>query len=206
MTPKGEIRVKGLKGATTERVKKIIEQDINDLKAAILSDDAVTKAIAGIVDPGVLNKVLIPKVIETKYPQLTKDEQEQVRQHVVADSVIRGGEIEVVGDKRFIRMAGQFINIDDLSIDLIDSINPFQRAYEILSKDVNAPTLKVIQDCIAATRIQMTDEEVLELFPKIKPFVQEKGRPPNINALDPQEQRMAQALIFIQKLRRQRGK
>jgi len=150
--------------------------------------------------------VLIPKVIETKYPQLTKDEQEQVRQHVVADSVIRGGEIEVVGDKRFIRMAGQFINIDDLNIDLIDSINPFQRAYEILSKDVNAPTLKVIQDCIAATRIQMTDEEVRELFPKIKPFVQEKGRPPNINALDPQEQRMAQALIFIQKLRRQRGK
>ena len=205
-TPPGEIRVKGLKGATTERVKKIIEQDINDLKAAILSDDAVTKAIAGIVDPEVLNKVLIPKVIETKYPQLTKDEQEQVRQHVVADSVIRGGEIEEVGDKRFIRMAGQFINIDDLSIDLIDSINPFQRAYEILSKDVNAPTLKVIQDCIAATRIQMTDEEAILLFPKVKAFVQEKGRQPNINALDPLEQRMAQALIFIQKLRQQRGK
>jgi hypothetical protein len=205
-TPPGEIRVKGLKGATTERVKKIIEQDINDLKAAILSDDAVTKAIAGIVDPEVLNKVLIPKVIETKYPQLTKEEQEQVRQHVVADSVIRGGEIKVEGDKRFIRMAGQFINIDDLSIDLIDSINPFQRAYEILSKDVNAPTLKVIQDCIAATRIQMTDEEAILLFPKVKAFVQEKGRQPNINALDPLEQRMAQALIFIQKLRQQRGK
>lgn len=205
-TPPGEIRVKGLKGATTEGVKKIIEQDINDLKAAILSDDAVTKAIAGIVDPEVLNKVLIPKVIETKYPHLTKDEQEQVRQHVVADSVIRGGEIEVVGDKRFIRMAGQFINIDDLSIDLIDSINPFQRAYEILSKNVNAPTLKVIQDCIAATRIQMTDEEAILLFPKVKAFVQEKGRQPNINALDPLEQRMAQALIFIQRLRQQRGK
>lgn len=205
-TPPGEIRVRGLKGATTERVKKILEQDINDLKAAILSDDDVTKAIAGIVDPEVLNKVLIPKVIETKYPHLTKDEQEQVRQHVVADSVIRGGEIEVVGDKRFIRMAGQFINIDDLSIDLIDSINPFQHAYEILSKDVNVPTLKVIQDCIAATRIQMTDEEAILLFPKVKAFVQEKGRQPNINALDPLEQRMAQALIFIQRLRQQRGK
>lgn len=205
-TPPGEIRVKGLKGATTDRVKKIIEQDINDLKAAILSDDSVTKAITGVVDPEVLNKVLIPKVIETKYPQLTKEEQEQVRQHVVADSVIRGGEIETVGDKRFIRMAGQFINIDDLSIDLIDSINPFQRAYEILSKEVNAPTLKVIQDCIAATRIQMTDEEAILLFPKVKAFVQEKGRQPNITALDPLEQRMAQALIFIQKLRQQRGK
>jgi hypothetical protein len=41
-----------------------------------------------------------------------------------------------VADKRFIRMAGQFVNIDDLHIDLIDRINPFQKAFEILSKDV----------------------------------------------------------------------
>jgi superfamily II DNA or RNA helicase len=205
-TPAGELRVKGLKGATTERVKKILQQDINDLKAAILSDDAVTKAITGAVDPEVLNKVLIPKVIETKYPQLTDEEREQVRQHVVVDSVVRGGEIEIQGDKKFIRMAGRFINIDDLSIDLIDSINPFQKAYEILSKTVNAPTLKAIQDCIAATRIQMTDEEAILLFPKVKAFVQEKGREPMINALDPLEQRMAAALIYIKKLRQARGK
>ena len=204
-TPKGEIRVKGLKGATTDRVKKIIEQDINDLKAAILGDDAVTKAIAGTIDPEVLNKILIPKVIETKYPQLTAEEKEQVRQHVVVGSVIAGGEIVHEGDKRFIRMAGQFINIDDLSIDLIDSINPFQRAYEILSKQVDVPTLKAIQDCIAATRIQMTDEEAILLFPKIKAFVQTHQREPNINALDPLEQRMASALIFIKKQRQQRG-
>jgi hypothetical protein len=204
-TPKGEIRIKGLKGATTDRVKKIIEQDINDLKAAILGDDAVTKAIAGTIDPEVLNKILIPKVIETKYPQLTAEEKEQVRQHVVVGSVIAGGEIVHEGDKRFIRMAGQFINIDDLSIDLIDSINPFQRAYEILSKQVDVPTLKAIQDCIAATRIQMTDEEAILLFPKIKAFVQTHQREPNINALDPLEQRMASALIFIKKQRQQRG-
>ena len=204
-TPPGELRVKGLKGATTERVKKILAEDINDLKAAILSDDSVNKAITGAVDPEVLNKVLIPKVIETKYPQLTDDEREQVRQHVVVDSVVRNGEIEVQGDKKFIRMAGRFINIDDLSIDLIDSINPFQRAYEIISKTVNAPTLKAIQDCIAATRIQMTDEEAILLFPKVKAFVKEKNREPMINALDPLEQRMASALIYIKKLRQQRG-
>jgi hypothetical protein len=205
-TPKGEIRIKCLKGATTDRVKKIIEQDINDLKAAILGDDNVTKAIAGTVDPEVLNKVLIPKVIATKYPQLTDEEKEQVRQHVVADAVIRGGEIVHEGDKRFIRMAGQFINIDDLHIDLIDVINPFQRAYEILSKQVNAPTLKAIQDCIAGTRIQMTDEEALLLWPKLKAFVQEKKREPMINAPDPLEQRMAAAIVHVKKLRQQRGK
>ena len=71
---------------------------------------------------------------------------------------------------------------------------------------MNAPTLKVIQDCIAATRIQMSDEEAILLFPKVKAFFQEKGHQPNISAADPLEQRMAQALIFIQKLRQQRGK
>ncbi len=205
-TPKGEIRIKGLKGGTSDRVKKIIEQDINDLKAAILGDDNVTKAIAGIVDPEVLNKVLIPKVIATKYPQLTDEEKEQVRQHVVADAVIRSSEIVHEGDRRFIRMAGQFINIDDLHIDLIDAINPFQRAYEIISKQVNAPTLKAIQDCIASTRIQMTDEEALLLWPKVKAFVQEKKREPMINAPDPLEQRMAAAIVHVKKLRQQRGK
>jgi len=206
VTKPGEIRVKGLKQATTERVKKIIEQDINDLKAAILSDDSVAKAITGAVDPEVMNKVLIPKVIETKYPHLTNEEREQIRQHVVTDSAIRGAETQVQGDKRFIRMAGQFINIDDLSIDLIDSINPFQRAYEIMSKEVNAPTLKVIQDCIAGTRIQMTDEEAVLLFPKIKVFVKEKNREPSVSAVDPLEQRMAAALIHIKKRRQERGK
>jgi hypothetical protein len=33
-------------------------------------------------------------------------------------------------------MANKFINIDELNIDLIDSINPFQQAFEILSKSV----------------------------------------------------------------------
>lgn len=203
-TPPGMIRIKGLKGATTERVKKILENDINDLKAVILADPGVTKAVSGSVDPKVLNKVMIPKIIETKYPELTDDEREQIRQHVVVDSLLRGGIVEQ-GGKRFIRMAGSFVNINDLSIDLIDQINPFQRAYEIISKEVNAPTLKVIQEAIAATRISMSDEEALILFPKIKEFMKSKEREPNLNSSDPLEQRMASALIHLKNLRQKRG-
>lgn len=205
-TPKGgEVLVKGLKGATSDRVKRIIAQDLIDLKAAVLSDKDVERGISGNVDPEVLNKVLIPKVIATKYPDLTPEEREQVRQHVVVDSAIHSGAVEQHGDLRFIRMANRFINIDELSIDLIDSINPFQRAYEILSKQVDAPTLRAIAECIAATRIQMTDEEAMLLFPKIKAFVAANNREPSITATDPLEQRMASALIFIKNLRRQRG-
>jgi hypothetical protein len=81
-------------------------------------------------------------------------------------------------DKRFIRMAGQFVNIDDLHIDLIDRINPFQKAFEILSKDVTPKVLKVIQDVIEATRITMTLEEASLLWPKIKDFANTFKREP----------------------------
>ena len=40
-----EIKVRGLKEPTSKRVKDIIESDLNDLKAAILSDDKIVKAL-----------------------------------------------------------------------------------------------------------------------------------------------------------------
>ena len=108
---------------SSTRVKAIIDSDINDLKATILQDDTMIKALPGNVDPEVINKVLIPKIIREKYPDLTDEEVEEVRQHVVVDSVIKNGTVETQGDKRFIRMADSFVNIDDINIDLIDQIN-----------------------------------------------------------------------------------
>ena len=139
------------------------------------------KAMPGNVDPEVINKVLIPKIIQIKYPELSQEEVEEVRQYVVVDSVVKSGEIKEVGDKRFIRMAGQFVNIDDLHIDLIDRINPFQKAFEILSKSVTTKVLKVIQDVIAATRIQVSEDEAVITWFKIKDFYATFKREPSIN-------------------------
>ena len=199
----GEVKIRGFKPPSTKRVKDIVESDLNDLKATILQDDRMQKAMPGNFDPVVINKVLIPKIIQVKYPELTEEEVEEVRQYVVVDSVIKGGEIKEIGDKRFIRMAGQFVNIDELDIDLIDRINPFQKAYEILSKDVNTKVLKVIQDVIAATRIQMTLEEAYFLWPQIKEFVAINKREPNVNSSDSTEVRLAEALIYIKEQKRQ---
>lgn len=202
----GEFKIRGFKEPSSKRVKEIVESDLNDLKARILQDDKMIKALPGNVDPEVINKVMIPKIIKIKYPELSDAEVEEVRQHVVVDSVIKNGEIKETGDKRFIRMAGKFVNIDDLHVDLIDSINPFQAAFEILSKSVTAQVFRVIQEAIEATRIQMTDEEAMLLWPKIKSFVQNNnGQQPNINAIDPLEQRLAEALIYIQNQRRQQN-
>lgn len=202
----GEIKIRGFKEPSSKRVKDIIESDLNDLKATILQDDKMIKALPGNVDAEVINKVMIPKIIKIKYPDLSDDEIEEIRQYVVVDSVIKNAEIKETGDQRFIRMAGKFINIDDLKIDLIDQINPFQKAFEILSKSVTARVFRVIQEAIEATRIQMSDEEALLLWPKIKSFVQNSGgQEPNISSVDPLERRLAEALIYIKNQRRAQG-
>lgn len=197
-----EIKIRGFKQPSTAKVKKIVESDLNDLKATILQDTNVLKALPGNVDPVVVNKVLIPKIIQTKYPDLSDEEVEEVRQYVIADSAIKTGSIEETGDLKFIRMANRFVNIDDLSIDLIDTINPFQKAFEILSKTLDKRTFRLIQECIDSTRIQMTEEEAIVLWPKIKEFVKATGSEPDKNSVDPHERELAQALIYIRNKKR----
>jgi len=158
------------------------------------------------IEPEVINQVLIPKIIKETYPELSDEEVEEVRQHIVADSVIKNGTIEEQGNRKFIKMADTFVNIDEIHIDLIDSINPFQKAFEILSKSVTTKVLRTIQETIDASRIQMTEEEAIVLWPKIKAWVQKTGKNPDIKSLDPKEKRMAEAVIFIRELKRKRSK
>jgi hypothetical protein len=201
----GEIKIRGLKEPSSKRVKDILESDLNDLKATVLQDDTMLKAMPGNVDPEVINKVLIPKIIKIKYPDLSDEEVEEVRQHVVVDSVIKNGEIKETGDKRFIRMADSFVDIDDIHIDLIDKINPFQKAFEILSKSVTTKVLKVIQDHIESTRIKMDFEEARILWPKIQEFIKMYNRQPNLKSNDPLEKRMAECIIYLKEEKRKRA-
>lgn len=198
----GEIKIRGFKTPSSKRVQDIIESDLNDLKATILQDDTMIKAMPGNVDPEVINKLLIPKIIQIKYPELSEGEVEELRQHVVLDSVFKNGETKEVGDKRFIRMADRFVNIDDLHIDLIDQINPFQKAFEILSKSVTSQVLKVIQEAIESTRMKMDFEEAKILWPKILEFRKQFNREPSLNATDTLEQRMAQCIIYLKEEKR----
>lgn len=200
----GELKIRGLKEPSSKRVKDIIEADLNDLKATILQDDQMIKAMPGNVDAEVINKVLIPKIIRIKYPDLDEQQVEEVRQYVVVDSVIKNSELKEVADKRFIRMAGSFVDIDDIHIDLIDRINPFQKAFEVLSKSVTTKVLKIIQDTIAATRIKMDFEEAKILWPKIQQFVKTFSKQPNLDSNDPLEKRMAECIIYLKEEKRKK--
>jgi hypothetical protein len=199
----GCIRIKGFKEPSTERVKQIVATDLNDLKANILQDETFARAAAGAVDPETTNKILIPKIIRERYPDLDESEVEELRQQVVVDSVIKNGEVREVGDKRFIQMAEKFVNIDDININLIDSVNPFQRAFEVMSKSVTPSVLRIISDAITATRVEFTDEEAFALFPKIQAWAKVNGRKPNVRAEDSTEKRYAEALLYLQKRKQQ---
>jgi vacuolar-type H+-ATPase subunit F/Vma7 len=200
----GIVKIRGFKEPSTQRVKDIVASDLNDLKATILQDPQILQVLPGeFIEPEIINKVMIPKIIQTKYPDLTAEEIEEVRQHVVADSVIKNSTTKEVGDKKFVRMAGKFVNIDDLHIDLIDKVNPFQKAFEVLSRSVTSQLLKVIQETIDAGRIQMTDEEAVILYrDKMGVFIKSRGREPEINSPDPLEKRLAEALVYLRNKKR----
>lgn len=199
------IQIKGYRASSSKKVQNIIDSDLTDLKASILQDPDIQKAMPGNVDPEVINRVMIPKVVKVKYPDLTEDEVEEVSQHVVIDSVLRSCEKIEKENRKLIKMANQFINIEDLNIDLINSVNPFLEAFEVISKEITPRVLKTIQQCISAFKIRMTDDEAMLFWPKINNFIKTTGRVPSLDALDPTEKRMAEAIIYLKELKR-RGK
>ncbi len=202
------VAIKGFKEPSTARVKQILESDLVDLTAAIMQDSRVLQAAMNPdeVAPEVVTKVYIPKVIEEKYPDLSEQEVEEIRQQVVANTALKtsneGGMPEM--SSKLIQLAGKMVNVQELDIDLIDSINPFQRAYEIMSKSVDADVLKRIHGAITAKRIQMTKEEATTLYPRIKLFKQTHGKEPSLSAADPMEKRMGEALEWLRNKKRER--
>lgn len=202
------VAIKGFAEPSTPRVKQIVESDLADLMATVMQDDRVLKAAMNPdeIAPEVVTQVFIPKVIETKYPELSEQEVEEVRQHVVANAAFKtsseGGMPEL--NNNLIRLAGKFINVQDLNIELIDSINPFQLAYEIMSKSIDADVLKRIHGAITAKRIQMSEEEAAALYPRIKAFKETHGKEPSLVAPDPMEKRMAEALEWLRNKKRER--
>lgn len=221
------IVVEGLKPLSSEKTKTIVESQLDDLKAAILQDDMMVKALSGSTTAETITQHIIPKIIRERYPELTDEEIEEVRQRLLLDTIIKGNDIvnekgepissipsgseddEKSEGNRLIKIANRFINIDQLSINLIDTINPFQRAYEVISKSVDAKTLKLIQDTIAEQKYDMTLEQAIILFKgPLKEYVAEHdGKLPSIDDPDPKvrELAVAHAKVLNQKRRHMSG-
>jgi len=103
-------------------------------------------------------------------------------------------------------MVRRFINVRELDVELVDSVNAFRERFEVASKSLDAALLAHVQSAMVALRVEMTEDEARTLWPRIKAFRANDGREPNVHANDPLEKRMAEALAWLkaQKAKRMR--
>ncbi|RKT30663.1 hypothetical protein BXY70_2655 [Roseovarius halotolerans] len=217
------IGIKGLMEPPTARARAIVENDMNELvaKACQAMDRRV---VADDVAPEVATQMVLTDIIETTYENLSDDETESVRQDLAARMNLIGmakrasqeGGFAEEGEEydaepsenlSLMNMVKRFVNVRELDIDLIDSVNPFKEGFDVASRAFDTPLLKTIQDAMISQRIQMSEKEALTLWPRIKRFRAQEGREPNPHSSDPLEKRLAEAHAYIKtkKAERQRA-
>lgn len=203
------IEVEGLP-ALNEKTKAIVENDLDTLVATTLSDKNIRDAIIGEGLTEMITEVFIPKIISETYPDLTDEEVEAVAQHTILTIATQGEQIVGPDDSgnKFIKIANKLVNLNDLNINLIAGINPFQRAYEVISKSLTPEVLRTIQYAIEDSPSEkLTDEEAILLFTKYLPKWREENPgklKPEINDGDPLARRIAMAIEHLRNLKRKK--
>lgn len=219
------IGIKGLVEPPTDRSREICEKDMNDLMATAYQE-MDRRVLSPDTAPEVATQMLLTDIIEKRYEALDAEEAESVRQHLAAhmnvltlarkeaergfaegQSPLSGTSSKASGDdddgepasapNTLLEMVRKFINVRDIDIELIDSVNTFQERFEVASKSLNSELLSNVQSAMVALRVNMTGDEARTLWPRIKAFRAAEGRAPNVHSANPLEKRMAEALAWL---------
>ena len=214
-TGRVQLEINGLAEPKSPEAERICREDLNELITAFVQDKPSIER--GMFDPEVipeeLTQVRMGKIVKEKFPGLDEEDQETVRQHAIAAlNLVQKAKQELLGG---IDTAGNptatpntslidgvrkyALSVTELDIDLIDRINPFGEAYEILAKSMTEARLKQVAEVIAARRVTLTLDEARDLAKRALKFKTEKGRLPSLTAQDPWEKRMAEAIAFLQR-------
>jgi len=204
-----QIEIKGLAAPKSKEAARICREDLNEVIATFVQDKTAIER--GLFDeemvPQELTQVRLGKIIKDKYPELDAEDQEAVRQHAIAalnltqqaKKIALGDDDGPRANTAMIDGVRQFaMDVRELDIDLIDSVNPFGEAYNILAKTMSEDSLKQVAAAIAAKRTNLTPEEAKELALRAFRFKKERGRLPEISSSDAWEKRMAEgAAAFV---------
>ena len=214
-----QVEVVGLAEPKSAEAKRICKEDITEVISKITQDTDTLRR--GVFDrdlmPQEVTQVKIAKVVRAAYPSLDDDDQEAVRQHVVAamnltqQANIAAAEVlgvtnpaiakELSGalpmeerqNNAFVEGVRRYaLNVRELNIELIDAVNPFGEAYSILSKTMNETRLRQIETLIGKSRSSISPDEALELAKKAIVFKNRWGRLPVKGAADAWENRLAE--------------
>ena len=206
-----QIEIKDLVEPKSGEAQRICEDDLNELVAAFVQDKSSLER--GLFDdevvPEELTQVKMGKIIKDKHPDLDEEDIEAIRQRAIAalnitqqakKAINNGNEMEAGGSTAFIDGVRKFaMDVRDLDIDLIDSINPFSEAYAILAKSMNEESLKEVAAVISAKKVPLSEEDARELVKRALKFKTERGRLPELTSSDPWEKRMAEGIAFLQR-------
>jgi len=210
------IELKGLVEPKSAEANRICKEDLNEVITAFVQDTPS-------VEKGLFDDALVPqeltlqrmgKIVRDKFPNLDEEDQEAVRQHAVAAMNLtqkgraiaegREGGPEEHANTALVDGIRKFaMDVRDLEIDLIDSINPFEAAYNILAKSMDEKRLRAVAERIAARRVKLSYEDARELALRAMQFMKERGRPPSITSQDAWEQRMAEGVAALKRYKEQ---
>ncbi|WLS81129.1 helicase-related protein (plasmid) [Erwinia pyri] len=206
----------------SKKVLDILNGDKEEIMATLMANEQLVKeAVSNTLPAELITQEALPATIQKMYPDLTDYELEQIRSGILqslyinkhgvlvdekdvpegADSVGGPSPVndpdEITVSRQFLKMGEKFINIENLNIDLIETVNPFHGAYEILSKSVTVAMLKTIQDAVSASQAQVSEDEATILWPRIQDFARQHQHPPELTSSDPLEVRYAQVLAYL---------
>ena len=206
------IEINGLNQPTTPEASRICREDLNEVITSFLQDKTALER--GLFDqentlPEDLTVLRMGKIVRERYPELSTEEQEAIRQHAIAAMnitqqaklALAQGDAHGGGNTALIDGVRKFVNVRDLDIDLIDRINPFEAAYAVLARTMDEKTLRQVQASIAGKKITLSEEEARELAMRALMFKKERGRLPDINSSDAWEQRMAEGVAALARYR-----
>ena len=210
------VEIKGLATPKGKEAERICREDVNEVIAAFAQDRIAVER--GLFDeelvPEELTQVRMGKIVKDRYPDLTEEDQEAVRQHAIlalnltqkaretAQNGPDGADTQPNGSTALIDGVRKFaMDVRDLDIDLIDRINPFGEAYAILAKTMNEESLKQVAAIITAKKVQLTPEEARDLAQRALRFRRERGRLPSITSTDAWEKRMAEGVAFLARMK-----
>jgi hypothetical protein len=208
-----QIEIKGLCMPKSLDAQRICKEDLNEVIAAFAQDKQTIER--GLFDkevvPQELTQIRMGKIIKDKYPELDQEDQEAVRQHAIAalnitqkakETLNKDEELSSRGNTALIDGIRKFaMDVRDLDVDWIDSINPFSEAYAVLSKAMTEQSLKAMAEVISGKKLNISLDEARELAKRALKFKNERGRLPEIKSADPWEQRMAQGIAFLARVK-----
>jgi superfamily II DNA or RNA helicase len=195
------VEIKGLKEMSPEAAR-ICREDLNDVIAAVVQDkETLSQGLFNTENsvPQETTQLRIPKIIRDRYPELPEEDVEAIRQRAVAALTLVQTSVKteekinanlglLEGVRRFV------LHVRELSVDLIDAINPFGEAYAVLGRTLNANILEQMKEKIAAKKVSIPEDEALALARRALDWQREKGRPVQITAADAWERRLAEGV------------